>query len=362
MPVPEKELPLTLPPVKKYEPTGTGESPLAAISSWVNTKCPTCKGPAKRETNTMPQWAGSSWYWLRYADPKNKKVFADKAKLKRWTPVDIYFGGMEHTTLHLLYSRFWNLFMYDKKLVTTKEPYTKRVPHGIILAADGEKMSKSRGNVVNPDEIVKQFGADTARMYELFLGPHEAQVAWNDKGAVGVRRFLERVWGWVQTQAVVQAKGKDSERAERAIHKLIKKVGDDIEAQRFNTCISALMEFHNEVKEEQVSVKTIKAFLTVLYPFAPHIAEELYVQIGGKKSLQHEPWPKFDAKKIVEATIEFIVQVNGKVKEKLSLPVGLSEAETTELVFASEKVSKALAGVAVRKTIFVPNRLINFVV
>lgn len=363
--VPEKDLPVTLPPVKKYEPTGTGESPLAAISSWVNTKCPQCKGPATRETNTMPQWAGSSWYWLRYTDPRNKKEFASKAKLKRWTPVDIYFGGMEHTTLHLLYSRFWNLFLYDKKLVTAKEPYKKRVPHGIILAADGEKMSKSRGNVVNPDDIVKAHGADTARMYELFLGPHEAQVAWNDKGAIGVRRFLDRVWVWGQNQGkMVKGAGskKDAEKVERAINKLIKKVGEDIEAQRFNTCISALMEFLNEVKDEQISNDTFIKFLTVLYPFAPHIAEELYAQVGGKKSLQLAAWPKFNPKKVVEATVEFIVQINGKLKDKVQLPVNTAESEAVALAKTLEKVQAALDGATIRKTIFVPNRLVNFVI
>ncbi len=363
--VPEKDLPVTLPPVKKYEPTGTGESPLAAISSWVNTKCPQCKGPAKRETNTMPQWAGSSWYWLRYADPKNKKEFASKAKLKRWTPVDIYFGGMEHTTLHLLYSRFWNLFLYDKKLVTTKEPYKKRVPHGIILAADGEKMSKSRGNVVNPDDIVKAHGADTARMYELFLGPHEAQVAWNDKGAIGVRRFLDRVWSWGQSQGEkVQGVGggKNTEKVERAINKLIKKVGEDIEAQRFNTCISALMEFLNEVKDEPASNETYIKFLTILYPFAPHIAEELYEQAGGKKSLQQVAWPKFDPKKVVETTVEFVIQINGKLKDKLQLPLNTAESEAVALAKTLEKVQAALGGASIRKTIFVPNRLVNFVI
>lgn len=363
--VPEKDLPVTLPSVKKYEPTGTGESPLAAISSWVNTTCPQCKGSAKRETNTMPQWAGSSWYWLRYADPKNKKEFASKAKLKRWTPVDIYFGGMEHTTLHLLYSRFWNLFLYDKKLVTTKEPYKKRVPHGIILAADGEKMSKSRGNVVNPDDIVKAYGADTARMYELFLGPHEAQVAWNDKGAIGVRRFLDRVWSWGQSQGErVQGTGgsKDTEKVERAINKLIKKVGEDIEAQRFNTCISALMEFLNEVKDESASNETYIKFLTILYPFAPHIAEELYEQAGGKKSLQQAAWPKFNPKKVVETTVEFIVQINGKLKDKLQLPLNTAEGEAVAMAKTLEKVQTALGGVTIRKTIFVPNRLVNFVI
>ncbi|MBP9686481.1 MAG: class I tRNA ligase family protein, partial [Candidatus Doudnabacteria bacterium] len=364
VPVPEKDLPVTLPPVKKYEPTGTGESPLAAIASWVNTKCPQCKGPAKRETNTMPQWAGSSWYWLRYADPKNKKEFASKAKLKRWTPVDIYFGGMEHTTLHLLYSRFWNLFLYDKKLVITKEPYTKRVPHGIILAADGEKMSKSRGNVVNPDELVKQYGADTTRMYELFLGPHEAQVAWNDKGIIGVRRFLDRVWGWCSQQVESKkskVQQKDSVKVERAINKLTKKVGEDIEAQRFNTCISALMEFLNEVKDEQVSREIFVKFLTVLYPFAPHIAEELHAQVGGKKSLQLATWPKFDPKKIVEATVEFIVQINGKMKDKVQLPLNTTESEAVAQAKTLEKVHAALDGATIRKTIFVPNRLVNFV-
>ncbi len=215
--------------VKKYEPTSTGESPLAAITKWVNVKCPNCKGPGKRETNTMPQWAGSSWYWLRYTDPRDKKIFADKKKQKYWTPVDVYFGGMEHTTLHLLYSRFWNLFLYDQKLVTAKEPYVKRQPHGIILAADGEKMSKSRGNVVNPDDIVKSHGADTLRMYELFLGPHEMSVSWNVQGVVGVRRFFDHIWKWIQERtASSEQRTVTSEKAERALHKLIKKITEDL--------------------------------------------------------------------------------------------------------------------------------------
>lgn len=359
----EKDLPLTLPPVKKYEPTGTGESPLAAIPSFVNTTCPKCGGPAKRETNTMPQWAGSSWYWLRYTDPQNKKSLAKKDLLKRWTPVDVYFGGMEHTTLHLLYSRFWNLFLYDQGHVPAKEPYTKRVPHGIILGPDGEKMSKSRGNVVNPDTIVKTHGADTLRMYELFLGPHEATVKWDDKGIIGVRRFLERVWLLAQQVASQKLKVEsDTGKVERALNKLIKKVGEDIESFRFNTCISALMEFLNEIKDEAVSGATFKKFLIVLYPFAPHLAEELNELLGFKKSLQLESWPKFDPKKVADETVEIVVQINGKVKDRVRLPRGAKEADVVKYVQGLDKIKTALAVAVPKKIIFVPDRIINFVV
>lgn len=359
VPVPEKDLPVKLPPVKKYEPTGTGESPLAAISKWVNVKCPVCKSPAKRETNTMPQWAGSSWYWLRYTDPKNKKEFASIAKQKYWTPVDVYFGGMEHTTLHLLYSRFWNLFLYDQKLVTQKEPYKKRFPHGIILGPDGEKMSKSRGNVVNPQDIVQKYGADVLRMFELFLGPHADTIAWNDQSIVGIARFLDRVWNWVlDKDKGLNAKGKveTSEQAKRALHKLIKKITQDIENFSFNTSIAAFMEFYNKVKEEQVPGEFKKVFLQLLNPFAPHISEELNFLLGNKKSLQQESWPVFDPKLIVEETVEIVVQINGKVKGKVTADFGSSEEDVKKLA------SSITSGQNIRRTIFVPNRLINFVV
>lgn len=381
VPVPEKDLPVTLPPVKKYEPTGTGESPLAAISKWVNTYCPQCKQKAKRETNTMPQWAGSSWYWLRYTDVKNNKKFADIKKLHYWTPVDVYFGGMEHTTLHLLYSRFWNLFLADQGLVAAREPYAMRKPHGIILGPDGEKMSKSRGNVVNPDDIVKKHGADTLRMYELFLGPHDAMVSWNDQGILGVRRFLERMWYWVYD--IVEAPHKklensqdkisDSEKVERALHKLIKKVTDDFESFRFNTTVSSFMEFHNEVKNEFITLESLKKVLILLYPLAPHIAEELgsvvdlayHKQIGKKgkfQSLQYEKWPEFDESKMSVSVSEVVVQVNGKVKGKVSVPFGSSQeaayAEAVKIV----SVAEILKVDTVKRVVYVPNKLLNLVV
>jgi leucyl-tRNA synthetase len=360
VPVSEKDLPVKLPNVKKYEPTGTGESPLAVIDKWVNVKCPNCGGPAKRETNTMPQWAGSSWYFLRYPDPDNKKQFASPESLKRWLPVDIYFGGMEHTTLHLLYSRFWNLFLYDQQLVPVQEPYTKRVPHGIILGPDGEKMSKSRGNVVNPNDIVAQHGADTLRMYELFLGPHEATVLWDDKGIVGVRRFLDRVWLWVHAKA--GAKETDSETVRRQLHKLIKKIGEDIETYHFNTAISAFMEFHNQVKDQPVSRNTLKIFLQLLYPFAPHISEELHQAVGGRKSVQLEAWPEYDAALTIDAMAQIVVQVNGKVKDKIFLPTGSAEAEVKSAALRSAKIHSALQGADIRRIVFVPNKLMNIVI
>src|SRR3989338_786103 len=298
--VPDEDLPVKLPEVDKYEPTGTGESPLAAVEKWVNTKCPQCDGPAKRETDTMPQWAGSSWYWLRYSDPHNKKVFADKEKLAKWQPVDLYFGGMEHTTLHLLYSRFWNQFLYDQGLVTQPEPYLRRQPHGIILGEDGEKMSKSRGNVVSPDALIEKHGADAARMYQMFLGPHEAMISWNDRGTVGVSRFLEKIWRWANGPT----QGTDSPTVTKALNKLIKKVGEDIEGIQFNTAVAAMMDFYNQVKNESVSPTLIKKFLQVLYPFAPHIAEELNEVLGGKTSLQLETWPEFDPAQIIDQQIK----------------------------------------------------------
>ena len=356
-------MPVVLPKVKKYEPTGTGESPLAVIDKWVNTKCPKCGGHAERETNTMPQWAGSSWYWLRYSDPKNKKEFASKDKLAYWQPVDVYFGGMEHTTLHLLYSRFWNLFLFDQGLVTEREPYLMRVPHGIVLAADGEKMSKSRGNIVNPDEIVQKHGADVLRTYELFLGPHEMAVSWNDQGIVGVKRFFDKIW--VLANGLKQKsteKINDSPKAVKAINKLIKKITEDLEGFKFNTAVSAYMEFYNEIKDESLSAETVRTFLKILYPFAPHMCEEINALFGGKKSLQLEVWPSYDPAEIAEQEIRLVVQINGKARSVVSIPSDSDEDTARKIAVADEKISKYLANQKVKKVIFVKNRLINFVV
>ncbi len=358
VPVPDDQLPVVLPEVKNYEPTGTGESPLAAIDEWVNTTCPECGGPAKRETNTMPQWAGSSWYFLRYTDPNNEQQFASSEKLKQWLPVDIYFGGMEHTTLHLLYSRFWNIFLHDQGLVPVSEPYTKRVPHGMILAEDGSKMSKSKGNVINPDDLVKQHGADTVRMYEMFLGPHEDSVLWSEKGIIGVARFLERIWNWINTAEFSE---HDEETVSRELHKTIKKVTEDIEAYRFNTVVSNLMSFHNAVKDSPITKDSAKAFLQLLHPLAPHIASELYEQLGGE-NIDIQPWPKYDESMLVSDTITIAVQVNGKVRDELIVSTDSTQEEIETKALASEKVQALLSGQSPKRIIYVENRLVNIVV
>ncbi|OGE83325.1 MAG: hypothetical protein A2846_04980 [Candidatus Doudnabacteria bacterium RIFCSPHIGHO2_01_FULL_49_9] len=377
VPVPEKDLPVRLPNVKKYEPTGTGESPLAAIEKWVNVKCPNCKGPAKRETNTMPQWAGSSWYYLRYIDPKNKKTIADRKLLKHWLPVDIYFGGMEHTTLHLLYSRFWNLFLHDQGIVPVSEPYTKRVPHGIILAEDGEKMSKSRGNVVNPDEIVKLYGADTLRMYELFLGPHEQAVTWNSRGIVGVRRFLEKVWR-IASSVIPSASGQvlrysegsrdssastpQNDKLNSVLHKTIKKVTEDIVNFRFNTAVSALMILANEIEGKEINRNEVETLLKLLAPFAPHMTEELWHGLGNKTSIHLEPWPEYDEDLIKEDVMSIAVQVNGKHRSTVKVVATATEDHVKEIALADPNVKKHLEGKEVRKVIYVPEKIINFVI
>lgn len=352
VPVPENELPVKLPEVEKYEPTGTGESPLAAIDSWVNVKCPKCGEPAKRETNTMPQWAGSSWYWIRYTDPRNAREIADKKLQKKWTPVNVYFGGMEHTTLHLLYARFWNLFLYDKGYVTAKEPFTKRVPHGIILGLDGEKMSKSRGNVVNPDEIVKNYGADVLRMYEPFLGPHDASVPWNEKGIVGIKRFLDKVRRFTP--------GVDLRYGQSNIHKLVKKITSDIENYKFNTAIAAFMEFLNVNKE--LNRSDWEKFLILLAPFAPHTTEDLWHQLGHKDSIHVQSWPNYDEKLVKAEIVSVVVQVLGRVRASLEVRAGMPQAEVKEKALADPNVKKQLEGKEIVKEIFVPDKLINFVV
>lgn len=358
VPVPDKELPVKLPEVKNYEPTGTGESPLAAIDKWVNVKCPKCKGDAKRETNTMPQWAGSSWYWLRYMDPKNKKEISSIKNQKYWSPVDLYFGGMEHTTLHLLYSRFWNLFMYDRKLVTVKEPYKKRVPHGIILGPDGEKMSKSRGNVVNPDDVVKLYGADTTRLYMMFLGPHGAQVAWNDKGIIGTRRFLDRVWN-----AQTFLSKSEPKEVTSLLHKTIKKVTEDIESFSFNTAVSSMMIFINQVYEAKVITKSsLLSFITLLSPFAPHIAEEMWKLNGGSKSVFNNKWPKWKESLIKDEKVTIAVSVNGKVRSELMVTSEATDDEVTQMALRDSKVIPHIEGREVKKVIVVKNRLVNIVI
>ncbi len=358
VPVADKDLPVKLPEVKNYEPTGTGESPLAAIDRWVNVKCSKCKGKAKRETNTMPQWAGSSWYWLRYMDAKNKKEFSNLKIQKYWAPVDLYFGGMEHTTLHLLYSRFWNLFLYDRKLVTVKEPYKKRVPHGIILGPDGEKMSKSRGNVVNPDEVIKIYGADTTRLYMMFLGPHGAQVAWNDKGIVGTRRFLDRVW--VIQEMISKAESND---VTIALHKTIKKVGEDIETFSFNTAVSTMMIFVNTVYESKsITKKSYEFFLTLLSVFAPHMTEEIWKNLGNKKSIFTAKWPSYKESLIAAEKVTVVVQVNGKIRAELSLDRDIDDEVAKTEAFKNDKVAESVGQNEIKRVIVVKNRLINIVI
>jgi leucyl-tRNA synthetase len=352
VPVPEKNLPVELPKVKNYAPTDSGESPLAKISKWVNVKCPNCKGEAKRETDTMPNWAGSSWYYLRYTDPKNSKTFADQSKLQYFTPVDWYNGGNEHTTLHLLYSRFWHKFLFDLGLVPTSEPYKKRTSHGFILAENGEKMSKSRGNVINPDDIVNRFGADTMRMYEMFMGPFDQAIAWSEDGLLGPRRFLERVWN-----RATQLQGNSTS---ATLNKLIKKVSDDIEAMKFNTAISSLMIFINE--NENLSKDAFETFLKLLAPFAPHMAEEIWHSLGNKNFIQLESWPVYDAKKFQDEKVKIVIQVNGKLRGEIHILPAATENEVSKEVQNMPEISKHLEGKAPKKVIFVPGRLINIVV
>ena len=357
--VPEDQLPLELPNVHTYEPTDNGESPLAHMTDWVNTTCPCCGGPAKRETDTMPQWAGSSWYFLRYMDPHNDKALASKEALEYWSPVDWYNGGMEHTTLHLLYSRFWHKFLYDIGVVPTKEPYAKRTSHGMILGENGEKMSKSRGNVVNPDEIVDTYGADTMRLYEMFIGDFEKAAPWSPKSIKGCRRFLERVWALAEK---VQDGDTYSKEHEVLMHRTIKKVGEDADSLKANTAIAALMTMLNEFYDKGVNRAEYMAFLTLLNPFAPHITEELWQQMGGEGLLSIAPWPQYDEAKTVEDTVEIAVQVNGKLKCTIKLPVDCDKQVAIDTALAEEKVQHAIEGKQMVKQIVVPGKIVNLVV
>ena len=360
VPVPEEELPLRLPDVESYEPTGTGESPLAAIDEWVNCKCPACGGPAKRETNTMPQWAGSSWYFLRYTDPHNDEALASKEALEYWSPVDWYNGGMEHTTLHLLYSRFWHKFLYDIGVVPTKEPYMKRTSHGMILGENNEKMSKSRGNVVNPDEVVEEFGADAFRTYEMFIGAFDQSTPWSQQGLKGCYKFLERVWN---LQSIVNDEEGYSADLEKNINKAIKKVGEDFERMKFNTAIATMMSLVNDFsKKGSVTKGEYKTLITLLNPVAPHMTEELWLIYGNGELLSLQPWPKYDEGKTVDDEIEIVVQINGKIKDKLMIPAGLDKDGTQEAAMNTEKIKGLIEGKNVVKVIAVPGKLVNIVV
>ena len=359
VPLPEDQLPLELPNVHTYEPTDNGESPLAHMTDWVNTTCPCCGGPAKRETDTMPQWAGSSWYFLRYMDPHNDKALASKEALEYWSPVDWYNGGMEHTTLHLLYSRFWHKFLYDIGQVPTAEPYAKRTSHGMILGENGEKMSKSRGNVVNPDEIVDVYGADTMRLYEMFIGDFEKAAPWSPKSIKGCRRFLERVWSLAEK---VQDGDEYSKEHEALMHRTIKKVGEDADSLKANTAIAALMTMLNEFYDKGVNKAEYKTFLALLNPFAPHITEELWQQLGETGLLSVAPWPTYDEAKTVESTVELAVQVNGKLKCTIKLAVDADKQTAIDTAMAEEKVQHAIEGKQIVKQIVVPGKIVNIVV
>ena len=357
--VPEEQLPVELPEVESYEPTENGESPLSLMTDWVNCQCPRCKGPAKRETDTMPQWAGSSWYFLRYCDPKNDKALASREALEYWMGVDWYNGGMEHTTLHLLYSRFWAKFLYDIDVVPVKEPYLKRTSHGMILGENGEKMSKSRGNVVNPDDIVRDYGADTMRLYEMFIGDFEQSAPWNTQSIKGCKRFLERFYNLLD---IVSGEGTTPE-LEKHIHKLIKKVTDDIDAMKFNTAIAAMMGTLNTVYEVGKITKCELSILAkLLSPFAPHVAEEIYEALGNKGLVSVAKWPEYDESKTVDDTVEMPVQINGKVRAVITVPKTADKDAVLATARAEDKIAEAINGKTVIKEIVVPGKIINIVV
>ena len=356
--LPEDQLPLVLPEVDSYEPTETGESPLAKMTDWVNTTCPKCGAPAQRETDTMPQWAGSSWYFLRYIDPKNDTALAAKEAMDYWLPVDWYNGGMEHTTLHLLYSRFWHKFLYDIKAVPTAEPYAKRTSHGMILGENGEKMSKSRGNVVNPDDIVNEYGADTMRLYEMFIGDFEKAAPWNSASIKGCKRFLDRVWALMD---ICKDGGVRSE-VESAFHKTIRKVTEDIEGLKMNTAIAAMMALLNEIAATgSVTKEELKIFITLLNPFAPHITEEMWQQSGFEGMLNEASWPEYDEAKCVDATVEIAIQIMGKVRAKMNIAVDAKADEVIAAAKEEETIKNLLAGKTIVKEIYVPGKLVNIV-
>ena len=359
VPLPESELPLRLPNVESYEPTDTGESPLAKITDWVNTTCPCCGGPAKRETDTMPQWAGSSWYFLRYTDPHNDQALASKEALDYWTPVDWYNGGMEHTTLHLLYSRFWHKFLYDIGVVPTSEPYKKRTSHGMILGENGEKMSKSRGNVVNPDEIVDRYGADTMRLYEMFIGDFEKAAPWNSDSIKGCKRFVERFWN---LQEIVTNSEEYSTELEPLMHKTIKKVSEDIENLKCNTAIASMMTLLNKIYDQKrITRGELRTLTILLNPFAPHATEEMWENMHFGGFVHEAKWPEYDESKTVENSVEIVLQIMGKVRSRMTIPVDMPKDQVLALAKQDEKIASAIAGKTIKKEIYVPNKLVNIV-
>ena len=358
VPLDESELPLTLPNVESYEPTDTGESPLAKMTDWVNTTCPCCGGPAKRETDTMPQWAGSSWYFLRYCDPHNDKELISKEAAEYWTPVDWYNGGMEHTTLHLLYSRFWHKFLYDIGVVPTSEPYKKRTSHGMILGENGEKMSKSRGNVVNPDEIVDAYGADTMRLYEMFIGDFEKAAPWNSDSIKGCKRFIEKYWN---LQEKVKDGNEYSPEHEALMHKTIKKVTYDIDNLKANTAIASMMTLVNEFSQKGCNKAELKTLTVLLNPFAPHVTEEMWQVMNFGGMVNEAQWPTYDEEKTKENSVEIVIQVMGKVRSKLTIPVDMPKDEVLAAAKTDAKISELLDGKEIKKEIYVPGKLVNFV-
>ena len=369
VPVPEDQLPVELPKVKNYEPTGEAESPLAGIKKWVNVDCPQCKGPAKRETNTMPQWAGSCWYYLRYLDSKNAESFADRTKEKYWMPVDIYIGGVEHAVLHLLYARFWHKVLFDIGVVSTKEPFHKLMNQGLILGPDGQKMSKSRGNVINPDDMIERFGADALRLYEMFMGPLEDAKPWQPDGIIGLSRFLTRVNNLVLDTVKADRKKNNPVAVlpvslEKLFHKTVKKVTGDIELFRFNTAISAMMILLNEIDRSKTGLPAeyCRLLVKMLAPFAPHLSQEIWQKLGHETMLDDESWPSFDEKMTVDNEVDLLVQVNGRLRDKLTVPAAISQEEAEKLALASAKVQEFTGKKKPAKIIFVPGKLINIVV